>query len=97
MAPRRPPASKRPPKRAERDQNADASNGPDQRNKRPPRRGKDAGRSDGKQNNFRKGGDAQPRRFSSEPRRGREPDPNSPFAVLAALKANMTASDTKPE
>ncbi|MFZ5617552.1 MAG: hypothetical protein ACOZAA_09565, partial [Pseudomonadota bacterium] len=66
------------------------------RDSRPPRRGKEQGRHDGKKP-FRKGGEAPPRRFTSEPRRGREPDPNSPFAVLAALRASMTGGDSKPE
>jgi ATP-dependent RNA helicase SUPV3L1/SUV3 len=96
MAPRRPPANKRPPKRAERDQKAGAAPAPEQRSGRPPRHSKDTGRNDGKQKPFRKGGDAAPRQYSSAPRRDRGPDPNSPFAVLAALKANLSA-DTKPE
>ena len=30
-----------------------------------------------------------PRQFSSGPRRNKEPDPNSPFAVLASLKGDL--------
>lgn len=97
MAPRRPPVSKRPPKRAEREASGAAPGvGKEARDNRPPRRGKEQGRPDGKKP-FRKGGEAPPRRFTSEPRRGREPDPNSPFAVLAALKASMAGGDSKPE
>lgn len=89
LAPRRPPQRPRPEKREARENGA----GKQQRDARPPRRGKAEGKKP-----FRQGGEPPPpRRYSSEPRRGREPDPNSPFAVLAALKANMAGSDTKPE
>lgn len=96
LAPRRPTPDRRPQRRHERENNATPANG-EPREARAPRRGKDQERRDGKKPFRKSGGDAPPRRFTSEPRRGREPDPNSPFAVLAALKANMAASDTKPE
>jgi ATP-dependent RNA helicase SUPV3L1/SUV3 len=102
MAPRRPPQSQRPqqnkrtPRTGERGKNADAApnaqGAREAREGRPPRRD----RPDGKKP-FRKGSDAPPRQYSSAPRRERGPDPNSPFAVLAALKANMAGGDTKPE
>ncbi len=100
MAPRRPPqtnkaqANKRPAKRAERDQTAQQPQGArEARDNRPPHRGKPDGKKP-----FRKGGgEPAPRQYSSAPRRERGPDPNSPFAVLAALKANMAGGDTKPE
>jgi ATP-dependent RNA helicase SUPV3L1/SUV3 len=83
MAPRR--REQRIDKRPERGNGAAAAE-----RERPERRGKPKDKKP-----FAKRADAPPRRFSSEPRRGREPDPNSPFAVLAALKASMTGS--KPE
>lgn len=104
-------ANKRP-RRGARDQNAPAgqqaaSGDKPAREGRPPRRDRNDNRNDARhdgrhegRNNkkpFRKGGDAPPRQYSSAPRRERGPDPNSPFAVLAALKANMTGDDTKPE
>ncbi len=93
MAPRRPPQSRRPPKRDERQKNAGAGNEP--RGERPQRRDRDKDQRQGGKKPFRKGADAPPRQYSSAPRRERGPDPNSPFAVLAALKANM--GDAKPE
>jgi ATP-dependent RNA helicase SUPV3L1/SUV3 len=100
MAPRRPPqsnkqnANRRPGKRADA-VGAPEAGSKDARDARQPRRG----RPDGKKP-FRKDGrerDQAPRQYSSAPRRERGPDPNSPFAVLAALKANLSAGDTKPE
>ncbi|MCB2113446.1 MAG: hypothetical protein KDD85_07840 [Parvularculaceae bacterium] len=84
MAPRRPPQQKRNAKRD--DQRKKTEGGKDARGDRPPRRGKKPMR----------GKDAAPRQYSSAPRRERGPDPNSPFAVLAALKQNMSG-DAKPE
>ncbi len=87
LAPRRPPQEKRPP-RPEKHANGDAKRA-DNRGPREQRHGK--GKPPRK---FEK--NSEPRRFSSEPRRGnREPDPNSPFAVLAALKANLAGPDQK--
>ncbi len=95
MAPRRPPqTAKRPTKRPDRPENAPAQQGPrEARDNRPPRRGK----PDGKKPFRKEARDTAPRQFSSAPRRERGPDPNSPFAVLAALKANMAGGDPKPE
>ncbi|NWG92470.1 MAG: hypothetical protein HXY21_08175, partial [Parvularculaceae bacterium] len=93
MAPRRPPnAGKRPQKRAApRDQKApDAHRPTEARDGRPPRREKREGKKP-----FRN--DDAPRQYSSAPRRDRGPDPNSPFAVLAALKANMAGGGPKTE
>ncbi|MCB2098934.1 MAG: hypothetical protein KDE05_14990, partial [Parvularculaceae bacterium] len=84
MAPRRPPQQKRPPKRDDAPKKAEG--GKEARGDRPPRRGKKPMRK----------ADAPPRQYSSAPRRERGPDPNSPFAVLAALKQNMSG-DAKPE
>jgi ATP-dependent RNA helicase SUPV3L1/SUV3 len=87
MAPRRPPQEKRPPRNDRRPERAEGKS--DARPPREQRFGK--GKPPRK---FEK--NAEPRRFSSEPRRGnREPDPNSPFAVLAALKATMGGPDPK--
>jgi ATP-dependent RNA helicase SUPV3L1/SUV3 len=95
MAPRRPPtAGKRPQKRPEqRDpKSPEAARRPkDARDNRPPRREK---RDEKKPH---RNDDAPPRQYSSAPRRDRGPDPNSPFAVLAALKANMAGGGPKPE
>ena len=84
MAPRRPPQPKRAPKRDDPKKKADGSK--EARGERPPRRGKKPMRN----------ADAPPRQYSSAPRRERGPDPNSPFAVLAALKQNMSG-DAKSE
>ena len=87
LAPRRPPQEKRP-ARPEKNAAADAKRA-DNRGPREARHGKGKPPRKFEKNN-------EPRRFSSEPRRGnREPDPNSPFAVLAALKANMAGPDQK--
>jgi ATP-dependent RNA helicase SUPV3L1/SUV3 len=98
MAPRRPPQP-RPQERRDnrRGKNAagDAGARADGQNKQD--RGPREARGNGKKPPRKFGGDAPPRRFTSEPRRGREPDPNSPFAVLASLKATMSGRDGKPE
>ena len=87
LAPRRPPQEKRPP-RPEKSANGEAKRA-DNRGPREARR--DKGKPPRK---FDKAGE--PRRFSSEPRRSdREPDPNSPFAVLAALKSSLSGPDQK--
>ncbi|MFN3959973.1 MAG: helicase-related protein [Parvularculaceae bacterium] len=87
LAPRRPPQEKRPPRRKETSEASQRKN--DARPQREQRFGK--GKPPRK---FDK--PSEPRRFSSEPRRNnREPDPNSPFAVLAALKADMGGADQK--
>jgi ATP-dependent RNA helicase SUPV3L1/SUV3 len=96
LAPRRPPQAKRPPKREERGAKEAAQPNREARGDRAPRRerdqkqnrDRDKDRGGGKKP-FRKGDDAPPRQYSSAPRRERGPDPNSPFAVLAALKATM--------
>ncbi|MDZ7627319.1 MAG: helicase-related protein [Parvularculaceae bacterium] len=90
MAPRRPPQEKRPPNRENRPEKR--ADGERKSDGRPPR---DNRNSKGKPpRKFDK--NPEPRRFSSEPRRNnREPDPNSPFAVLAALKANLGGADPK--
>ncbi len=105
LAPRRPPQEKRAP-RPERRADANATNPNSNRTdgNRSDARRNDAKRSDGRPPRDARAGNgkpgrnfekpAEPRRFTSEPRRGREPDPNSPFAVLAALKASMTGSDS---
>jgi ATP-dependent RNA helicase SUPV3L1/SUV3 len=95
MAPRRPPQPKRPQRREDRQKNADAPK--EARGDRPPRRDRpnDKEKRPGGKKPFRKGGDAPPRQYSSAPRRERGPDPNSPFAVLAALKANMGESKSE--
>ncbi len=87
LAPRRPPQEKRPPR------NENKADGAER--KRDERPHGEQRFSKGKPpRKFEKKNE--PRRFSSEPRRGnREPDPNSPFAVLAALKANMGGADQK--
>ena len=100
MAPRRPPQPKRPPKRDDRDAAQAAPQHREARGERAPRRDRDQNRDQHRDQNrhqeraggkkpFRKNADAAPRQYSSAPRRERGPDPNSPFAVLAALKANM--------
>ncbi|MEK7264486.1 MAG: helicase-related protein [Pseudomonadota bacterium] len=104
MAPRRPPQPKRPAKREERDAKPAAQPNREARGDRPPRRDRDRDQNRDQTRNqdrsgkkpFRKPADAAPRQFSSAPRRERGPDPNSPFAVLAALKATM-GGDSKAE
>jgi len=95
LAPRRPPQEKRPPRQDKRQENRPekkADGDPRRSDGRPPREARGAkGKPPRRFEN-----NAEPRRFSSEPRRNnREPDPNSPFAVLAALKATMGGADQK--
>ncbi|MEZ5921477.1 MAG: helicase-related protein [Parvularculaceae bacterium] len=91
MAPRRPP-QKRDNRASKKADGADRNAGKNRKSDgdRPPRR-------DGKRPPGKKGPPREPRRYSSEPRRKREADPNSPFAVLAALKADMGDRDGKAE
>jgi ATP-dependent RNA helicase SUPV3L1/SUV3 len=91
LAPRRPPQEKRPPRQGKHanGESKRPDNRSDNRGPREQRHGKGKPPRKFEKNN-------EPRRFSSEPRRGnREPDPNSPFAVLAALKANLSGPDQK--
>ncbi len=93
LAPRRPPQEKRParPEKKQENRQEKKADGDHRRNEgRPPREARGgAGKPPRRFEN-----NAEPRRFSSEPRRNnREPDPNSPFAVLAALKATMGGAD----
>ncbi len=83
LAPRRPPQEKRPARREEKSPRPDRKSDEGSPRERRFAKGKPPHKFEKK---------AEPRRFSSEPRRNnREPDPNSPFAVLAALKANLGA------
>ncbi len=87
LAPRRPPQEKRPSRNEKKSDGAERKR--DDRPHREQKFGKGKPPRKFEKNN-------EPRRFSSEPRRpSREPDPNSPFAVLAALKANMGGADQK--
>ncbi len=80
--------------RSDRPPNRDNQRRGDDRRDNDQRR--DQRRPDGKKPFRKGGGDTAPRQYSSAPRRERGPDPNSPFAVLAALKANM-GGDSKAE
>ena len=88
----------------ERSNRPDSKGGrPDQRGDRPPRqdRGKDRGQDRGPRRDRDRGRDSGPDRIwasSQEPRSGgsKEPDPNSPFAKLLALKEQLSGNKERP-
>ncbi|MCA8889430.1 MAG: hypothetical protein KDA46_11410, partial [Parvularculaceae bacterium] len=92
-APRRPPQDKRHEKRGD-DRRGGAHSGAKAGDRKDARGGH--GKPGGKKRDARgpkKGAPKGERRYSSQPpRRNREPDPNSPFAVLAALKSDMSTN-----
>ena len=102
------PRADRPPRHAKRDHGHERKDGDQprgERTARPPREGQDRPRREGNDRPRRDGRDgprreprsSEPMRFSTEPPKGdkrdRPIDPNSPFAALAALKAELEAKE----
>jgi ATP-dependent RNA helicase SUPV3L1/SUV3 len=102
------PRADRPPRHAKRDHGHERKDGDKprgERTARPPREGQDRPRREGNDRPRRDGRDgprreprsSEPMRFSTEPpksdKRDRPVDPNSPFAALAALKAELEAKE----
>ena len=98
--------AERPPRHHRRDHDRKEGDRPrGERTARPPRDGQDRPRRDGNDRPRREGRDgprresrsSEPMRFSTEPpkddKRNRPVDPNSPFAALAALKAELEAKE----
>ena len=73
----------------------DGDKGPRQEGDKGPRRESDRGpRRDGDRRNDRDGGGRGPQQFrAAPPSKGKGPDPDSPFAALMALKANLEKGD----